>query len=164
MSVRSDRNQSFVLSPTRSPAIPHLMNGTICPTFAQQLHSGKQQAAIRLQQRQISPIVRGNDFSSGETGAPIQITHPYLLQRRMMLRKFSAAGVMALSPADGGSLKTRRRVAGLKTDLRHTAASLLLMAGTNIKIVQERLEHSSCKLTLDTDLSPRGRDAGRSRN
>jgi hypothetical protein len=90
------------------------MNGTICPTFAQQLHSGKQQAAIRLQQRQISPIVRGNDFSSGETGAPIQITHPYLLQRRMMLRKFSAAGVMALSTADGGSLKNAPSRGGSK--------------------------------------------------
>lgn len=35
-------------------------------------------------------------------------------------------------------------------DLRHTHASLLLMAGTNPKVVQERLGHSQISLTLDT--------------
>lgn len=35
-------------------------------------------------------------------------------------------------------------------DLRHTHATLLLRNGTHIKIAQERLGHSSIKLTLDT--------------
>jgi len=35
-------------------------------------------------------------------------------------------------------------------DLRHTHASLLLQAGTHPKIVQERLGHSSIRVTLDT--------------
>ena len=35
-------------------------------------------------------------------------------------------------------------------DLRHTYATLLLIAGTNPKIVSERLGHSSITLTLDT--------------
>jgi len=35
-------------------------------------------------------------------------------------------------------------------DLRHTHASLLLQAGVHPKIVQERLGHSSIRVTLDT--------------
>ncbi|WP_094607025.1 Tyrosine recombinase XerC [Sporomusa silvacetica DSM 10669] len=35
-------------------------------------------------------------------------------------------------------------------DLRHTHASLLLLDGTNPKIVQERLGHASIEMTLDT--------------
>ena len=35
-------------------------------------------------------------------------------------------------------------------DLRHTSATLQLQQGTNPKIVQERLGHSSISLTLDT--------------
>ena len=35
-------------------------------------------------------------------------------------------------------------------DLRHTHASLLLQAGAHPKIVQERLGHSSIRVTLDT--------------
>ena len=35
-------------------------------------------------------------------------------------------------------------------DLRHTHASLLLQAGVRPKIVQERLGHSSIRVTLDT--------------
>lgn len=34
-------------------------------------------------------------------------------------------------------------------DLRHTAATLLLAAGENVKVVSERLGHSSAKMTLD---------------
>ena len=34
-------------------------------------------------------------------------------------------------------------------DLRHTAATLMLAAGTNPKVVQERLGHSSITMTLD---------------
>ena len=35
-------------------------------------------------------------------------------------------------------------------DLRHTHASMLLLAGENPKVIQERLGHSSIKITLDT--------------
>lgn len=35
-------------------------------------------------------------------------------------------------------------------DLRHTHATLLLQAGVHPKVVQERLGHSSIKITLDT--------------
>jgi integrase len=35
-------------------------------------------------------------------------------------------------------------------DLRHTCATLLLLAGEDVKVVSERLGHSTCRLTLDT--------------
>ena len=35
-------------------------------------------------------------------------------------------------------------------DLRHTCATLLLLAGVNPKIVSERLGHATISLTLDT--------------
>ena len=35
-------------------------------------------------------------------------------------------------------------------DLRHTSASLMLAAGVNIKLVSERLGHSSSAFTMDT--------------
>lgn len=35
-------------------------------------------------------------------------------------------------------------------DLRHTHATLLLKKGVNIKVISERLGHSSIQLTLDT--------------
>ena len=35
-------------------------------------------------------------------------------------------------------------------DLRHTCATLLLLAEVNVKVVSERLVHSSATLTLDT--------------
>ena len=35
-------------------------------------------------------------------------------------------------------------------DLRHTHATLLLKAGVHVKIVSERLGHSSIQITLDT--------------
>ena len=35
-------------------------------------------------------------------------------------------------------------------DLRHTHATQLLMAGVPVKVVQERLGHKSCQLTIDT--------------
>jgi integrase len=35
-------------------------------------------------------------------------------------------------------------------DLRHTCATLLLMADENVKVISERLGHSSIAITLDT--------------
>lgn len=52
------------------------------------------------------------------------------------------------------SLQRRLKRAGLPAvrvhDLRHTAATLHLTAGTNPKVVQELLGHSTITLTLDT--------------
>jgi integrase len=44
--------------------------------------------------------------------------------------------------------KTFRRVT--RHDLRHTAASLAISAGANVKVVQRMLGHKSAKVTLDT--------------
>jgi site-specific recombinase XerC len=44
--------------------------------------------------------------------------------------------------------KTFRRVT--PHDLRHTAASLAISAGANVKVVQRMLGHKSAKVTLDT--------------
>lgn len=50
-----------------------------------------------------------------------------------------------------GRLVTSAGVAPIRLhDLRHTHASHLLMAGVNVKIVSERLGHSSVSFTLDT--------------
>ncbi len=50
--------------------------------------------------------------------------------------------------------KTLLRRAGLPDirfhDLRHTAATLMLLQGVPIKVVQERLGHSQISLTLGT--------------
>jgi integrase len=35
-------------------------------------------------------------------------------------------------------------------DLRHTAASLMLLGDVNVKVVSERLGHANIQLTLDT--------------
>jgi integrase len=35
-------------------------------------------------------------------------------------------------------------------DLRHTCATILLLADVNVKVVSERLGHASIQLTLDT--------------
>jgi integrase len=48
-------------------------------------------------------------------------------------------------------VRERAGLSGLRFhDLRHCSASLLLMAGTDVKTVQERLGHSTAMLTLDT--------------
>ena len=46
-------------------------------------------------------------------------------------------------------------------DLRHTAASLAISAGANVKAVQRMLGHASAAMTLDTyaDLFPDDLDA-----
>src|SRR5690606_39954439 len=46
--------------------------------------------------------------------------------------------------------KRRFRTEFRMYDLRHTCATLLLLAGENPKVVSERLGHASITLTLDT--------------
>lgn len=62
---------------------------------------------------------------------------------------------MGNTPLEGAKFITQRSKAGAKVAvrfhaLRHTAASLLPIEGTNPKVVQEMLGHSSVRLTLDT--------------
>jgi integrase len=79
-----------------------------------------------------SPEVRKLDLVfTSEYGTPIQ---PKNLRDRHFFKILEEAGL------------SRVRL----YDLRHTTATLLLSAGTNPKIVSERLGHASIVLTLDT--------------
>jgi integrase len=56
-----------------------------------------------------------------------------------------------MTAAKLGSWKRKRFRPGYRMyDLRHTHATLLLLAGENPKVVSERLGHASIALTLDT--------------
>ncbi len=83
--------------------------------------------------------------------------------QRALLGKPLTAGDFVFAHPDGSPLDPSTvshtfnkiiRKAGLPHirlhDLRHTHASLLLQAGVHIKVVQERLGHSSIRVTLDT--------------
>lgn len=77
-------------------------------------------------------------------GKPLHRTN---LARRDYRRVLEAA---ELGTYDGEG-KGRRFVPGFRLyDLRHTCATLLLLAGENPKVVSERLGHASIALTLDT--------------
>ncbi len=83
-------------------------------------------------------------------------------RKRMLAEGHGAAPVFC--DTDGGHLRgpnvTRRSFAPLMKraglprirfhDLRHTAATCLLLAGENPKVVQERLGHAKVQITLDT--------------
>jgi integrase len=82
--------------------------------------------------------------------------------RKAMLAEGHAGGPVFCSATGGytdlsnlhhNSFKPLLKRAGLPNirlyDLRHTCATLLLMAGENIKVVSERLGHASVVLTLD---------------
>ncbi|MEX2532083.1 MAG: tyrosine-type recombinase/integrase [Gemmatimonadota bacterium] len=79
-------------------------------------------------------------------GTPLDLANLY--------RRFKAL----LEAADLGTWKDPEREGGERTfegafrlyDLRHTCATLLLLAGENPKVVSERLGHASITLTLDT--------------
>ena len=60
----------------------------------------------------------------------------------------------SVSPKDGGKWFARAcDTAGLERmtihDLRHTAASLMVQSGANVKAIQRRLGHTSAAMTLD---------------
>ena len=62
--------------------------------------------------------------------------------------------VKSVSPKDGGKWFVRACDAvGLKRmtihDLRHTAASLMVKSGANVKAIQRQLGHTSAAMTLD---------------
>ncbi|HEX8177256.1 MAG TPA: tyrosine-type recombinase/integrase [Pyrinomonadaceae bacterium] len=55
-------------------------------------------------------------------------------------------GISTMSYSQAAKLSVKFRV----YDLRHSCATLLLVAGENPKVVSERLGHASIVLTLDT--------------
>ena len=83
--------------------------------------------------------------------------------RRRMLAEGNAGAVQVFCDTAGGYLRQsnvhRRSMAPLMVaaelprirfhDLRHTAATLLLLAGENPKVVSERLGHASIEITLN---------------
>jgi integrase len=87
-----------------------------------------------------------------------------LQQHRERMAAEGHAGAPVFCSAEGGYLRKPnflRRVyrpvlerAGLPLlrfhDLRHTAATLMLLNDVNVKVVSERLGHASIQLTLDT--------------
>ena len=86
-----------------------------------------------------------NEFVfANEFGRPL---HGANLSRRNFRRILEAAELGSWE----GEGKERRFQPGFRVyDLRHTTATLLLKAGENAKVVQERLGHASIVLTLDT--------------
>ncbi len=77
-------------------------------------------------------------------GAPLDGAN---VNRRHFRRVMAAA---ELGTWEGEGKRKRFRPAFRMYDLRHTCATLLLLAGENPKIVSERLGHASIALTLDT--------------
>lgn len=77
-------------------------------------------------------------------GQPLEMTN---LSSRSFRRVMAAA---ELGSWEGKGKGRRFRPAFRMYDLRHTAATLLLLAGENPKVVSERLGHASITLTLDT--------------
>ena len=83
--------------------------------------------------------------------------------RKQMLSE-AFAGASVFCDTDGGYLRKsnfarrsfkplleRAEVPAIRFhDLRHTCATLLLMAGENPKVVSERLGHASIEITLNT--------------
>lgn len=76
-------------------------------------------------------------------GRPLDLANLYRVFKRILR-------AAELGTWDGEG-KERRFVGGFRMyDLRHTCATLLLLAGENPKVVSERLGHASVTLTLDT--------------
>ena len=105
--------------------------------------------AWRVRQSE-EPLLLGSEYENNEFvfanefGRPL---HGANLSRRNFRRILEAAELGSWE----GEGKERRFQPGFRVyDLRHTTATLLLKAGENAKVVQERLGHASIVLTLDT--------------
>lgn len=102
----------------------------------------KAQAEERLR---LGPEYEDNGFVfATHFGQPLD--HPNLSMRNF--RRIIAAA--ELGEWEGEGKRRRFRPAFRVYDLRHTCATLLLLAGENPKVVSERLGHASIALTLDT--------------
>jgi integrase len=100
------------------------------------LEALKEHRAKQLERRLAAPEWQANDLIiCTSKGTPVN--------PRNVMRSFNAI-IAAATLGDGTPLR-RIRV----HDLRHTSATLLLLAGTPAKIVSERLGHASVGITLD---------------
>ena len=95
---------------------------------------------------------------------PCFAADPLVDHRKVMLTEGQAGTPIVFCDGNGGYLRVsniRRRsflpliekaeVPRIRFhDMRHTAATLLLLAGENPKVVSERLGHASIQITLDT--------------
>jgi integrase len=99
------------------------------PSAVRALQAHRAQQAVERLQAGTSWQSLGLIFCSRK-GDPLEYR---VLVRRHFKKLVAQAGLNALRPYD----------------LRHTCATLLLAAGENVKVVSERLGHSSSTLTLD---------------
>ncbi|MGN6607171.1 MAG: tyrosine-type recombinase/integrase [Jatrophihabitans sp.] len=81
--------------------------------------------AVMVQDKQLDDLV-----FTGVTGAPLRLSH---FRRRIFQPAVAAAGLDGLTPHG----------------LRHTAASLAIASGADVKVVQTMLGHASATMTLD---------------
>ena len=114
----------------------------------QELRAWKvQQTRDRLQ---VGPEWQEHDFVfTTELGTPLYGA------RRSFVRVCEAAelgewGPEPQKPRSGPTAKRSFKPAFRIYDLRHTCATLLLLAGESLKVVSERLGHASINLTADT--------------
>ncbi|MCH7476104.1 MAG: tyrosine-type recombinase/integrase [Gemmatimonadetes bacterium] len=70
--------------------------------------------------------------------------------RVMEAAKLGEAGPEPQKPRSGPMPKRTFKPAFRIYDLRHTCATLLLLAGESLKVVSERLGHTTITLTADT--------------
>lgn len=102
----------------------------ISPTLVERLR--QHQAKLRVRQTELGEAWQDLDLVfPNEIGAPLNQNNTRNRFFRPLLEK------------------ARLDIATRPYDLRHTCASLLLDAGVNVKVVSERLGHSSVAFTLD---------------
>jgi integrase len=105
-------------------------------------------------------VGKGRDelvFTSSAGGVlRVSTWRPRVFAQAVLAAKAAANARRAQEFADTGSATTPEFPAVSPHDLRHTAASLAISAGANVKSVQTMLGHASAVLTLDTyaDLFP----------
>lgn len=78
----------------------------------------------------IAPQIR---YSTDEERSPVPHRTPECFRHRVFNQAAAAISVPGLTPHD----------------LRHTAASLAVQAGANVKVVEQMLGHASAAMTLD---------------
>ena len=133
------------------PKTKHSRRTVPLPTVAmQELRAWKvQQTRDRLQ---VGPEWQEHGFVfTTEVGTPLHSG-----ARRSFARVMRAAGLGQLGPepqrkSRSGPLPKRPFKSAFRMyDLRHTCATLLLLAGESLKVVSERLGHASITITADT--------------
>jgi integrase len=95
-------------------------------------------------------------LAAGHAAAPVFCDHQggWLRKGNVLRRSFwpiiERANEKAMAKAKQGGKEPSLLPCIRFHDLRHTSASLLLLADVNVKVVSERLGHASIQLTLDT--------------